>query len=125
MQSDEPVLPFHLLSQLVHGEAGGVGGEDGVLAAYAVQAGENLLLQLEVLENGLYYQVSVLGYVLVAYDTLDPGLDFLCLFGVENAPFYRIIQLPLDGLVASLNPLLLSIDHLDREPLSSAFLSNS
>ena len=49
----EPVLPLYLLGELVNGERGCVGSQNRVLPACAVQAGEDLLLQLKVLEDGL------------------------------------------------------------------------
>ena len=93
-----------------------------MLAAGAVEAGEDLPLELEVLEHRLDHQVGVRGYVLVAHDSCDAALDPLGLLGAEYPPLESLLEERVYRGMALVHPLLLPVDHLDGESLRSALL---
>ena len=93
-----------------------------MVGAGAVKAGEDLLLQVEVLEHGLDDEVGVGGDVLVPDHPGDLALDLLCLLGPEDPPLYCLVQEAIDDLVTPVDPFLLPVYHLYGESLRCALL---
>lgn len=73
METTETIRPLGGLGNLADGEGRGVGAEEGVLGSDLVEHGEQLLLGLQVLDDGLDDQISILGGGLRVGTGLDLG----------------------------------------------------
>ncbi len=92
MEANKSVRSPRCLRQCIHGQGGGVGGQNGLLAASSVKRRENGGLHVKVLEHRFNHKVGVGRRVLNADDAGDAPLDRLNLCWRENSSFNGLFE---------------------------------
>jgi hypothetical protein len=95
------------------GERGGVRCENRVATNYVLEVGEDLLLDLHVLDHGLYDQRRV-GAIVEGGRRRDPVEHLPALVLREPPPLYPALQVSLDGLPAAGQGVLLDVQQHRR-----------
>ena len=101
-------------AHLGHRKARGVGREDAAGLGVLAQLGEDLLLDVELLEDGLEHQVAV-GEVLVAGRGREQRAEEARLAFVVASPGDLLGERLVDGLPGGGNRVLAEIAHRDRD----------
>ena len=125
MQANKSIRSAGGFCEGVDGQRRGVGRQNRVLAASLIQRIEHVGFDLKVLKHSLDDKVRVLRCVLNADHARNSRLYGFNLARGKNTALDRFVEeLPDDGLSA-LNPLLLTVDHLDIKLFLSAFLGDT
>ena len=125
MQADKTVGSSGRLCERVDRERRGVGSEDGPVATGLVQGVEHRRLHVKIFEHGLDHKIRVLCRVFYADHTRNAALNGVDLGGRENTSLDGLFKEVRNDGLASLNPLLFTVHHLDIEFFLGTFLSDA
>ena len=115
MQANETVRSTGGLRQRVHGQGRGVGRKDGVRLTDVVEGGEDRGLDVKILEHRFDDQVGGRRCVFRADDALDTALDGGHFGFREDPSLHRFFEEAGDDPLATIDPRLLAVYHLDVE----------
>ena len=115
MQAHETVRSTGGLRQRVYGQGRGVGRKDGVRFTDVVERGEDRGLDVKILEHRFDDQVGGWRRVFRSNDALDAALDGVHFGFGENPSLHRFFEESGDDPLATIDPRLLAVHHLDVE----------
>ena len=123
MHADELVGPLGGRGDGRDGDGGGIGGQNGLGLADLIQLGEDGLLDVQVLDGGLYHQIGIRSQVQVGGKSDlagNGGLAGLVQLALGHLLVQALVQTGLTGL----DDLIADVAHHDVKPLFGKNLSN-
>ena len=125
MQTDKAVGAPCGFSQGIHRKRGSVGGKNRFWATSSIKRLEDSSFDVEVFEHGFDDEIRVLCRVFNTHNASDSALNRFNLAGREDPSLDGFGKEISDDALTAVDPLLLTVHHLNVKFFLSRFLCNS